>query len=96
VLSFTDQCSARAEYASLLHFCRVNPGETMRGLIEIPEPIRARMEAFCREHTRDAEDVQYALEFRDYMLDLLECDYVPTALDSDGDEGRTVRDPLSE
>ena len=96
MLPFTDQHSARVEYASLQHYCRLNPGETMRELIEIPEPIRGRMEAFCREHPRDAEDVQYALDFRDYLLELLEADYVPTALDHDGDEGGTVRDSLSE
>ena len=96
MLPFIDQHFARIEYASLRHYCTLHPDESLRELIVIPEPTRARMEAFCRDCPRDADDVQYSLDFRDYMLDLLESGYVPTALYSDGDEGGTVCDSLSE
>jgi len=41
-------------------------------MIEVAPKVREAMLAFCDEYPRDADDVRYSLDIRDYMLLLLD------------------------
>ncbi len=71
MLSSTDRFTAWQELCSLQAYA-LRSGEDLRGMIEVAPKVREAMLAFCDEYPRDADDVRYSLDIRDYMLLLLD------------------------
>jgi hypothetical protein len=59
--------AAREELASIIAYCK-RTGEDPRNMIKIPDNIKATLEAFIEANPEAAEEIEEAMDTRDYML----------------------------